>query len=243
MGFNGAVELSGELQLLIQLQEINFKILTLHKRVLEIPDELENREQSLQRANNSVKLIQEQLDQKATHRRSLEGEVQLLREKLTRYKDQLMVVKTNREYQAMLLEITTTEEEISRKEDETLEAMMAVDELEENKRQASQFFKQETLTVSSKKKELEAFSVQFDKDMASYEQERSQLEENLPDSLLQQYQRIASVHKGQALAQVAHGSCQACNVRLRPQLFTDLKTNLRIVTCESCSRILYQSCL
>jgi len=36
-------------------------------------------------------------------------------------------------------------------------------------------------------------------------------------------------------------SCQICHVRMRPQLFSEIKTNQRIVTCESCNRILYYS--
>ena len=33
--------------------------------------------------------------------------------------------------------------------------------------------------------------------------------------------------------------CQLCHVKLRPQMFVELKRNDEIVQCPSCSRILY----
>ena len=61
----------------------------------------------------------------------------------------------------------------------------------------------------------------------------------IPESLLEQYRRIASARDGVALVAVTDQSCQACNVRLRPQLFAEVKASQHIMTCESCNRILY----
>jgi hypothetical protein len=42
-----------------------------------------------------------------------------------------------------------------------------------------------------------------------------------------------------ALAEVRDGCCTACNVRLRPQAYNEVRTSQAVVTCESCNRILY----
>ncbi|HXG83792.1 MAG TPA: C4-type zinc ribbon domain-containing protein, partial [Pyrinomonadaceae bacterium] len=44
---------------------------------------------------------------------------------------------------------------------------------------------------------------------------------------------------GIAVAEVIKGSCSACFMKLRPQMQVELKTSDRIITCESCTRILY----
>ncbi|MDE2927429.1 MAG: C4-type zinc ribbon domain-containing protein [Acidobacteriota bacterium] len=231
--------MSEELQRLIQLQQLDASIVELRQRVLSIPDEIENQAESLQESHDAVEELREQTDRQARTQRRLEGEVDLLQQKLSRYQEQLMDVKTNREYKAMQLEIAGVREQISSKEDEILEIMLAMDELDDQTREARRRAEERALEVSSRQKELETFAAGSETNMADFEQERNRLERNLPEPLLEQYRRIASVNNGQALAPVSDESCQACNVTLRPQLFTEVKTGLKILTCETCNRILY----
>ena len=231
--------MSEELQRLIQLQQLDARIVELQQRVLSIPDEIESQAESLQASQDAVEELRERADREARTQRQLEGEVELMQQKLTRYQEQLMEVKTNREYRAMQHEIAGVRAQISSKEDEILEIMLAMDELEDRTRETRRLAEERASEVSSRKKELETFAAHSETNMAGFEQERNQLEQDLPESLLEQYRRIASVNNGQALAPVSDESCQACNVKLRPQLFTEVKSGLKILTCETCNRILY----
>ena len=231
--------MSEELQRLIQLQQLDARIVELRQRVLSIPDEIESQAESLQASRAAVEEFREQADRKARIQRQLEGEVELLQQKLSRYQEQLMDVKTNREYRAMQKEIAGVRAQISSKEDEILEIMLALDELEDQTREARRLAEERASEVSSRQQELETFVAHSETNMAGFERERNELERDLPESLLEQYRRLASVNNGQALAAVRRESCQACNVKLRPQLFTEVKTGLKIFTCETCNRILY----
>ena len=42
-----------------------------------------------------------------------------------------------------------------------------------------------------------------------------------------------------ALAEARDGLCTVCHVRLRPQVFNEVRRNDSIIQCESCTRILY----
>ena len=53
------------------------------------------------------------------------------------------------------------------------------------------------------------------------------------------YERVRKARRGVALAEAREGCCTACNVRLRPQVYNEVRTNQSVVTCESCSRIVY----
>ena len=44
---------------------------------------------------------------------------------------------------------------------------------------------------------------------------------------------------GIAVAEVVNGSCSACFMSLRPQMSLEVKRGDAIITCESCTRILY----
>ena len=231
--------MSEELQRLIRLQQLDDRIVELQQRVLAVPDEIESQGKSLQESRDAVERLREQADGKARAQRRLEGEVELLQQQLSRYQEQLMDVKTNREYRAMRHEIAGVRARISSKEDEILEIMLALDELDEQTREAGRVAEERASEVSSRQQELETFAASSETNMAGFEQERNRLTRDLPEPLLEQYRRIASANNGQALAQVSGQSCQACNLRLRPQLFTEVKTGLKIFTCETCNRILY----
>ena len=205
----------------------------------EIPGEIESASHTLEEITSNLEQVQQRIDQAAKDRRQLEGAVELLRDQLSKYKDQLMQVKTNREYQAMLQEISNTEGAISAKEDEILEHMMGMDDLEQQAEQARKQLKEKTAHVSARRQELESFVSRSEREVADFENQRNLLEKEISESLLKQYRRIASARDGVALVGVTDQSCQACNVRLRPQLVTEVKASQSIVTCESCNRILY----
>ena len=228
-----------ELQGLVELQELDIKIGQIQRRVGEVPGEIEDANLTLEESTRNLEQIQEQIDQAAKERRGLEGDVELLKEQLSKYKNQLMEVKTNREYQAMLHEISNAEGGITAKEDEILEHMIRTDVLEQQAEQVQKQLKERTAQVSSRRRELESFISESETQVTDFQNQRNLLEKQISQSLLEQYRRIASARDGVALVAVTDQSCQACNVRLRPQLFTEVKASLRIVTCESCNRILY----
>jgi uncharacterized protein len=41
------------------------------------------------------------------------------------------------------------------------------------------------------------------------------------------------------MAEAKNAMCMECHMRIRPQLFQEIKRNDSIITCESCSRILF----
>jgi predicted nucleic acid-binding Zn-ribbon protein len=42
-----------------------------------------------------------------------------------------------------------------------------------------------------------------------------------------------------AVAEAKNGTCTICHVRLRPQVFNEIRRNASIIQCDSCQRILY----
>ena len=54
------------------------------------------------------------------------------------------------------------------------------------------------------------------------------------------FEQVAKVRKGVALSMATRdGLCSICHVRLRPQVFQQVRTNDTVVQCDSCQRILY----
>ena len=77
---------------------------------------------------------------------------------------------------------------------------------------------------------------------ASLEQiaaERSALVAAMDKQTLARFDLVSSRRNGIALAEARDGICTICHVRLRPQVFNNVRRNEEIVQCDSCNRILY----
>jgi predicted nucleic acid-binding Zn-ribbon protein len=53
------------------------------------------------------------------------------------------------------------------------------------------------------------------------------------------FEHVSKHRKGLALSEAREGLCSQCHVRLRPQVYNDVRRNDSLIQCESCSRILY----
>ena len=139
----------------------------------------------------------------------------------------------------MLHEIENTQKEIRTIEDQILEQMMKIEESEQQLGEAKQKLTTQESLLSKKRDELESSGSKIQGDIDQLNNERDQLEKQIQDELLQQYKKIALARNQIAITEAKDQTCQACHVRLRPQLFNEIKTSQKIITCESCNRILY----
>lgn len=227
------------LQLLIAFQHLDSKIIQLQERTHQIPESIEELNTTLDESREKLEEAETFLGEENARRRDLELDVEALLGKLSKYKSQLTEVKTNKEYQAVLHEIATAEGEITTKEDQILEGMMVIEEKEQLGETLRKEFEHKEKEILQKRSELENFAAEAQAQIDDLENEKSQLGTQIPDELSQQYGKIATARNGLALAEAKDQSCQACHVKLRPQLFAELKTKQEIITCENCNRFLY----
>lgn len=228
-----------QLEHLLRLQEADLEIISLQEKIKRIPQEIQSLDETLQQSQSDFEAAEQRLEANRDHRRLQEGQVEDLRQKLSKYKSQLMEVKSNKEYQAMLHEIEGVEKAISEHEDGILEMMMEADELKEQLESARSEARQKRQEIEQQRKEKEAFASQADEKLAQLTERKEQLSRQVSSDVLRLYQRIADAHSGVAMAEARDQSCQACHVRMRPQIFAEVRSNQHIHRCESCNRILY----
>jgi uncharacterized protein len=53
------------------------------------------------------------------------------------------------------------------------------------------------------------------------------------------FEHVSRHRKGLAMSEARDGHCTQCHVRLRPQVYNEVRRNEQLIQCESCSRILY----
>ena len=228
-----------DLKTVIELQQVDLRIAELTSQIESLPGQIEVLEAQLNEFIHAHEERKRRLVANQKERKDLEGEIQLLREKISKHKDQLYQVKTNEQYRAMLKEIGGEEEKIRKIEDQLLEKMIEAEDLQKHVQAAAARLDGEKAHVASETKRLQSLREADVKERTDILARRKELEAAVSESVRNLYERIRQMRRGVALAEVRDDFCAACNVRLRPQVYNEVRTNESLLTCDNCDRILY----
>jgi predicted nucleic acid-binding Zn-ribbon protein len=228
-----------DLERLIRLQALDTEAADARKAQTAIPETQRALDQKLEGARSALAAAKDRLAANQADRRALEKDLAAVTTRLSRYKDQLMEVKTNREYTAMQHEIETAQGEVKRLEDVMLERMLEADELTGGVKAAEAGLKAAEAQIAKESAELDVQLRQAAVTLERVLAERTALVTELPPNVLSTYDSVARSRKGIAVAIARDERCSQCQVRLRPAVFQQIRHNTHIVQCDSCQRILY----
>jgi hypothetical protein len=228
-----------DLQHLIRLQDLDTQIDTARRRVAEIPGVQKTLDDRLAGQIAAVDGVKQRLAASQTARREIENEVSAIQTRLSKYKGQLMEVKTNKEYQAMQKEITTAEETVRSHEDRVLERMEEGESLTRELKAAEAELKQQQADIAAERQKLDGEATAAAKSTDANSAARLLVVKELSPEALRLFEHVSKQRKGLALAEARDGICSVCHVRLRPQIYNEVRRNETLIQCESCLRILY----
>src|ERR671930_532208 len=214
-----------------QIERLNQEVALLPRRVAVIEGKLADTRAQVEKAKATIAAIQKD-------RKRLETEIQDHQQKISKYRDQSLSVKTNEQYRALLQEIGFAEQAIRACEDKILEGMLGVEAQEKILRTAEAELKQQTADVEKEKAAARARTEQDQKEVADWTARRNRLRSEISPEVVPYYDRVVKL-RGSGVAAVRDGKCLACNVMLRPQTDNEVRPNDRVITCDSCGRILY----
>jgi predicted nucleic acid-binding Zn-ribbon protein len=235
----GGIQVNPDLRNLITLQDLELNIVSLQKQSSQIPGKIQNLESELVRVRDAYEQEVTRSNDLANQRRTIEGEVELLQTKLSRFKDQLMTVKTNKEYTAMIHEIQMAEDQIRSEEDKILDIMEQTENVDQFLKKAEQEMIKKSAEIQEEIKKTTESAPRLETDLARLQEEKIRVEATIGRDLLARYRRISKACKGIALAEAKDELCSACHVRIRPQMYAELLRTENIYECDSCSRILF----
>ena len=232
--------MSPELEHLIDLQNLETAIEESRRRIAAHPQRLSDADARLAHAKEGVEAAKQRLKASQEARREAEKEAAVYQSRLSKFKDQLSAVKTNKEYQAMQHEIETAQKELGSVEEKVIERMVEADALTAEVKKAEQALAAQQKDVETEKKTLTEELATVEAALKAATDKRAGLVKSLPPQLLALFEQVARARKGIAIALATHdGLCSACHVRLRPQVFQEVRRNDQIIQCASCNRILY----
>ncbi len=214
-----------------EIQRLKDEIAALPKRVAAIEAKLAGTKAVLEKAKAAIKSDE-------TARRKYEQGIQDLQQKISKYRDQSLEVKTNDQYKALLHEIQFAERDIRANEDKILELMVNAESREKEVKAAEAELKEETAEIEKEKVEARQRTAEDEKQLAEWNAKRNQARAGVNPDTLRQYDRVAK-YRGTGLSEVRDHKCMGCQVMLRPQTYNEVRSGTELVSCESCQRILY----
>lgn len=232
--------MKSELEKLIELQKTDTNIRKLKKAIESSEQRRADIEQEFERHASSIREIQARRDAAQTGRADLEKQIAENKTYLTRADRNLKGSQNQKEYETAMRETDALQKQINTLETQVLERMTEIEEVEAVLAERKE-------EIDSLESNRETALKEFDKEVAANRKEletetakRHEVFITLPTQLASIYNRLAQRSRdGIAVAEVVNNSCSACFMKLRPQMQVNLKTSDKIITCESCTRILY----
>ena len=228
-----------DLKAVIEVQQLDQQVADLTAQIESLPTQIQTLQSQLDDFIRAHEERKKRLSANLKERKDLEGDIKEIQEKIVKHKDQLYQVKTNDQYKAMLKEIEGEERNIRKIEDDVLEKMIEAEDLQKLVQEAAARLGGEKARVAAEIKRLEDERQSDLDEREALQNRRKEVAALLTDSVLSLYERLRTYRTGAAVAEVRDGLCTACNVRLRLQVYNELRSNDAVFTCENCSRIIY----
>lgn len=228
-----------DIQHLIRLQQLDSEIESSRRRIAKIPAVQEALATKLGQATAAVDAARQRLTASQSERKTIENEVGTIQIRLSKYKGQLTELKTNKEYQTMQKEIATAEQAIRSLEDRVLERMEEVETLTRELKAAEAELKTQQAEIAAERKTLDAEAAALQRTADQTSAARTAAAKALSPNALKLFEHVSKQRKGLAVAEARDGGCTVCHVRMRPQMFNEVRRGKNLIQCESCLRILY----
>ena len=223
------------LEQLIKLQEIDQRLLEIKEHMGDLPVTVESQElevASLQSENEQKLNRIEEIEKDIRHH---EAEIEDFTIKLGKFKEQLFLVKSNREYDALSQEIDHMKAAITESEDVQLKFEEEKTELEENIKLNTNKIETTSESLTRNRTDLQSALAETTNEQEKLESNRSVIFDKIEPSYLNAYETLRNARDGVGMVSIIGRACGGCYSQLPPQTVIEIKENNKIISCPSCS--------
>lgn len=225
---------------LLALQRLDLKIENFKAREVEIPKQKNKYKITRDRLDAELKGSEHKVKELQVEQRNNEGEIQQKQQNIQKYENQLLAVKKNEEYQALLHEIDILKKQIGVKEERIISIMMEIDSAKASHEEDKKRIAVELKAIDAEYAVIDAELAETVKEREALEAQRGPLAKGIDPSLLSRYDRIRKAKKvGAAVVPMRNDSCSGCNMRLLAQVVNELMAGDKIHSCPHCGRLLF----
>ena len=233
------VSIRDQVKKLVDLQAIDSEIYRFKTDLEEKPVYIEQLKKKYEEKKAGLQALEGRLKALQVERKSQELELQVKEGDITKANIQLLQLKTNKEYQAKLVEIENIKADKSIIEEKILLLYDEGDAVSASIAKEKTFLAEEEKKYLTQKKEVDDSIREITEKLKILEMKRSQITVDVDKTNLSRYEKILKNKNGLAIVPVTGSSCGGCFMNVPQQVINEIKMHDRLIVCEMCARILY----
>jgi len=215
-----------------QLQDLNELLGDLPKKVDKLRLEEESLINAVDKGNNRLKEIELALNKAEHHMAEI-------KQKIDKLKDQLSLVTSNKQYDALTQEIEYLKQEMDEVELEDLELEEEKETLQNDLQEKEENLESLSEDLKIRRGRLENLIAESADKKSELEKEREEKSIHIDPSVLGRYVRIRDARYGLAVVTIDRNSCSGCGFVVPPQTVSVIRKKTLLYNCDICSRFLY----
>jgi len=226
------------LSLLLDLQEIDEQLGELDRSKVYLPEMIDTINNEIEVLETQLRENRESFQAAKMKQKQIELEIETDKQELERYQKQMKVIKTNKEYDALVAEIDSRKQRISDNEDEILRLMGIIDESTEKISELDKQLEEARANNDAHLDNLRSELTSLEQKIGEKNGQRQKLTKTIDRRALTVYERIRRGRGGLAVVPLRKRACGGCFKQIPPQMVQQIRRGDRLYTCDSCGRIL-----
>ena len=231
------MSLKDGLQQLLRVQDVDLELKALEEAKSKYPAEISERRGEIDRAEEDLKELTGRLQDQERRQRHLEREMEEARDQLKKLEARFSEVRTNKEYDALQLEVEACKARMSEYEGEVLELIESSESIREQVDLEQEDVDAVRQEQQSRIDELQSRLDSLQGEVDAVQKRREAEVEGIDQELLRTYESSRS-NRGLTVAAVRKGACGACFRQLPAQMKSHVRRHEQVVNCESCGALL-----
>jgi predicted nucleic acid-binding Zn-ribbon protein len=225
---------------LIRLQRIDTRRDQATNRVRDI-DQILQADATMRLAQDLLDSTEKQLNSAKKSLHTAEETVQFQRIKIEQTEASLYggSVRNPKELQDLQNEAASLKKYLATLEDNQLEAMIALEQIEHDHASAKTDLETARQAFLQKQSGFLQEKDALQKEIAKLDSERFAAVNQVPETNLNDYEKLRRLKRGLAVSAVSDQCCEACGATLAPAEWQIARSPLQLFHCPNCGRILY----
>ncbi len=227
-----------DLELLLKLQHIDYDIGELERSKEYMPDMMGSLQTEIDISAKAIEDARVELVELTARQKTCELEVTSMQEDLKRYQSQMLSIKTNKEYDALVTEIDSLKTRISECETEILAAEERIEELNGSQEALESNAK---VIAENNGKQLAKLQERMDSvgdKIAECQHERQRIVAKVGKPSLSIYERVRRGKGASVVVALKKRACGGCFKSVPPQRYHEIRKGDKVVCCDNCGRLL-----
>lgn len=226
-----------EIQALLELQELDMKLLEYERHCDVLDEEIEKIEAPARAARERLEKMEGELTLAKSQHKHFELELVANNEKFKKLQTQQMNVRNQVEYEAFNHEMEALKERADSLEESGIKWIERADETEQTLPEIREAAEAAEKVAAEKRAELDAKTAELKRIHDEASKLQAPLIERIPHNVLHYYKRLRRRGRTPFAAVIRRGACSGCGFTHPPQRLQEIKQARKLIPCEQCGRI------